>query len=97
MPDADPLDARRRRAAYRAAHRGTKEMDILLGRYADANLAGFDEAALSRFEQFLALPDPDLQRWFFAPETAANIEFASIVADLRLFHGLEATSETPKP
>ena len=34
----DDLDIRRRRAAYRAAHRGTKEMDIMLGRYADATL-----------------------------------------------------------
>ena len=33
------LEIRRRRAAYRAHHRGTKEMDWLVGRYADAHLA----------------------------------------------------------
>ncbi|MDZ4841949.1 MAG: succinate dehydrogenase assembly factor 2 [Hyphomicrobium aestuarii] len=85
---ADPLDARRRRATYRAAHRGTKEMDILLSKYADAHLAHFDEAALTRFEQFLSLPDPDLQGWFFAPETVEGLEFADIIMAVRRFHGL---------
>lgn len=90
----DPLDARRRRAAYRAAHRGTKEMDIVIGRYAEARLPGFDEPMLTRFEQFLSLPDPDLQRWFFEPETAHGLAFADLVADIRRFHGLP---ETPAP
>ncbi len=52
---------RRRRALYRAQHRGTKEMDHLLGRFAEARLAEMDDAALGLFETLLALPDPDLQ------------------------------------
>lgn len=84
----DDLEIRRRRAAYRAAHRGTKEMDILLGRYAETQLPGFGEAELTRFERFLSLPDPDLQGWFFAPETVAGLEFADLIASIREFHGL---------
>ena len=34
----DDVAIRRRRAAYRASHRGTKEMDLILGRYAVARL-----------------------------------------------------------
>ena len=54
-PTAD-LDLRRRRAAYRSAHRGVKEMDWLLGRYADARLAGMSETELAEFERLIDLP-----------------------------------------
>jgi antitoxin CptB len=62
----EDLDARRRRAAYRATHRGTKEMDALLGRYAIAKLPNLDGEALGQLEQFLAMPDPTLQGCIFA-------------------------------
>lgn len=79
---------RRRRAAWRAAHRGTKEMDVLLGRYAADALPGMEDAALSRFEQFLALPDPELQTWLLNPEGSAQTDFADLVTEVRAFHGL---------
>lgn len=84
-------DIRLRRAAYRAAHRGTKEMDALVGRYAQARLATFDEAALEHFERFLAIPDPTLQGWIFGTESTAGSEFEQLVADIRIFHGLGGT------
>lgn len=90
---ADPLELRRRRALYRAAHRGTKEMDIVLSGYAEAHLLGYGEEQLARFEQFLSLPDPDLQRWFFEPASVTGLEFADLIADIRRFHGLSAGSE----
>ncbi|MFN3868341.1 MAG: succinate dehydrogenase assembly factor 2 [Hyphomicrobiaceae bacterium] len=82
------IETRRRRAAYRAHHRGTKEMDWLVGRYADARLDGFDAAALTRFERFLEIADPELQRWLLAPELASGGEFGDLVRDVRAFHGL---------
>ena len=86
---ADDIDLRRRRAAYRALHRGTKEMDALVGRYAVARLPQLAEPELDRLEQFLALPDPTLQAWILAKERAAK-DFADIVGDIRAFHGLDA-------
>jgi antitoxin CptB len=86
---ADDLDSRRRRAAYRASHRGTKEMDWVLGRFADARLGGMSADALSRFERFLALPDPDLSDMLLPPHTPAPAEFADLVAAMRAFHGLK--------
>ena len=50
------LDERRRRAAYRATHRGTKEMDWLLGRYAEAHLASMPDAELDEFERLIQEP-----------------------------------------
>lgn len=85
---AETLDLRRRRAQFRAAHRGTKEMDWLVGRYADATLSAMGEAEMTIFEQFLNLPDPDLQDWILNPAALAHSEFGPLVADLRAFHGL---------
>lgn len=87
---SDTIDNRRRRAAWRAAHRGTKELDLLVGRYADAHLHEMDEDALSRFEAFLAVNDPELQSWLLAPEASRSGEFVDLVADVRRFHGLSA-------
>ena len=58
-----PLDIRRKRLRYRAWHRGTREADLLLGSFADAHLAAFDEARLDRFEALLECLDADLYDW----------------------------------
>jgi len=84
----ETLDIRRRKAAYRAAHRGTKEMDIMLGRYAEATLPGLADPALARFEQFLSLPDPELQNWLLTPSPPPVTDFSGLIAEIRRFHGI---------
>ena len=85
---SDDLDIRRRRAAYRATYRGTKEMDWLLGRYAGARLAAMTDPALSLFEKLLTVPDPDLHAWILAPATMTQCESSGLIDDVRGFHGL---------
>jgi antitoxin CptB len=83
----DGLEIRRKRALYRANHRGTKELDLILGRYADVRVPDMDEVSLKAFEQFLALPDPDIDQWirgFGAPDG-----IAATAADIRAFLGLK--------
>ena len=58
--DLDPL---RKRLLYRACHRGTKEMDMVLGGFAEAHLAGYDADALRRFEAVLEESDADFLGW----------------------------------
>lgn len=84
------VETRRRRAVYRAHHRGTKEMDWLVGRYADAYIDRLDGDALTHFEQFLELPDPELQKWIVDASIVPVPEFADLVAAVRAFHGLPA-------
>jgi antitoxin CptB len=86
----DDLEARRRRASYRAHHRGTKEMDVLVGRYADARLVSYSAEQIERFERFMTIPDPALQQWIFSGEGFNGIEFEDLVHDIRAFHGLGA-------
>lgn len=81
------METRRRRAAYRAAHRGTKEMDLVLGKFAQARLAGMAEAELALFEDLLLLPDPELQDMVWGAQ-AVEPRFADLVGAIRAFHGL---------
>jgi antitoxin CptB len=56
-------DIRRKRLAVCSWHRGTRESDLILGRFADAHLAGFDDGQLDRYEALLECADADLFDW----------------------------------
>ena len=56
-------DARLKRLAFRASHRGTKEADILIGGFAQAHAARWDEADLAWFEALLEEEDVDIMAW----------------------------------
>jgi len=89
----DDMEIRRRRAAYRASHRGTKEMDFILGRYAEAHLARMSPDELGDFERLLTLPDPVLTDWFSRASAPGEADFAALIAALRTYHGLADTAE----
>jgi antitoxin CptB len=57
---SDGLDDRRKRLLFRCWHRGTREMDLILGRFADAELDGLTDDELTQLEQMIEVPDPDL-------------------------------------
>ncbi|TCT00994.1 succinate dehydrogenase assembly factor 2 [Aquabacter spiritensis] len=57
------LDLRRRRILFRAWHRGTREMDLLMGRFADAQIDQLSEAEVAEFETLIEVQDPDLFGW----------------------------------
>ena len=53
---------------FRAWHRGTRETDLILGRFADAHVAAFSDAELADFERLLDVPDPDIFAWVTGTE-----------------------------
>ena len=57
---SDGLDDRRKRLLFRCWHRGTREMDLILGRFADAEIAGLTDDELGQFERLIDVPEPDL-------------------------------------
>ena len=57
------LDARRRRILFRAWRRGMREMDLVMGHFADREIASMNEADLAAFERLLDVPDPDVLAW----------------------------------
>lgn len=87
---SDQLDLRRKRASYRAHHRGTKEMDWLISKYADRYLPDMIDPDLSLFEEFLKQPDPEVQNWIMGSQTTADSRFTELVDKLKCFHGLSS-------
>jgi antitoxin CptB len=62
------LDARKRRVLFRARRRGLREMDLVMGQFADMNLPEMDEADLCEFERLLDVPDPEVLAWIVGDE-----------------------------
>ena len=75
---------RLKRMRLRSWRRGTKEMDIVLGTYADATLAQMAPAEIEAFEALLAEQDQDLMRWVFG-EVTPPPEHADLIATLTRF------------
>ena len=62
------LDERRRRILFRAWRRGVREMDLIMGRFADAHLPSMSEAELAEFERLLDVPDTQALAWIIGGE-----------------------------
>jgi len=72
------LDDRRKRLLFRCWHRGTREMDLILGRFADTEIADLTDDELSQLEHLIEVPDPDLYAALsggvpLAPEYASKL------------------------
>ena len=57
------LDARRRRILFRCWHRGIREMDLMLGQFAELEIAGLSDTDLDALEVIMIEEDADLIRW----------------------------------
>ncbi|MBR1143757.1 succinate dehydrogenase assembly factor 2 [Bradyrhizobium sp. AUGA SZCCT0431] len=74
------LDDRRKRLLFRCWHRGTREMDLILGRFADAEIADLSESDMAELERLLEVPDPDLYA-ALTGEKPLDPEYASALFD----------------
>ena len=83
---SEGLDVRRRRLLVRAWRRGMREMDLVLGRFADAKLAGLTEAELAEFEKLLEIPDQQMFAWVNGTETAPSEVDTALFRKIREFH-----------
>lgn len=59
----DTTQNMRKRLIFRSEHRGTKEMDLLLGSFAKKHVPDFNEVELAEYEALLEENDPDLYNW----------------------------------
>ena len=64
----ETLENKRRRLIFRSDHRGTKEMDLLLGSFAKKHVPSFTPDELSVFDEILKNNDPDLYNWITGKE-----------------------------
>src|SRR5450631_2106219 len=64
------LDPRRRKLLFRSWHRGIREMDLVLGRFADAQIAKLSNADLDEYETWLEVSDQQIFSWVNGTQTA---------------------------
>ena len=88
MPAEASLLLRRKRALYRAQHRGTKEMDWMVGKFAEGHLFTMTLESLVHFEKFLEVGDTELHSWLFGTASCRDPLFALLVQDIRRFNSL---------
>ena len=50
---------------YRSTHRGTKEMDLLLGNFVKQYVNQLKEGDLEDLKKILSLDDEIIQKWYF--------------------------------
>ena len=80
----ETAEARLKRMAMRSWRRGTKEMDLVLGPYADAHLAGMDDTTLDLYDRLLHENDQDLLPWVLG-QTPAPSHYAELIARIGAF------------
>jgi antitoxin CptB len=63
-------EARRKQLLFRAKRRGFKEVDLIFGTFAAAEIETLSDAELDQFEALLAAPDQEVYAWLRGEATA---------------------------
>lgn len=81
MTQTETIEIRRKRVLYRANHRGTQEMDILIGGFVSDHVDSFDNDMLDRIEALMDEEETDLQAWLMGQRNIPdNVDHALIEA-----------------
>jgi antitoxin CptB len=83
---SEGLDVRRRKLLFRAWHRGIREMDLIMGRFADGAINTLTETELTEFERLMELPDPQLLAWITGEAPVPAAHDGPLLRRLRQFH-----------
>jgi antitoxin CptB len=88
------LSARQRRILFRSWHRGMREIDLILGRFADAEIAKLCESELDDYERLLEAPDPDIFSWITGEAMPPVAYDTPVLHKIRNFHNHAAPIHT---
>jgi antitoxin CptB len=90
---SDGLDERRRRLLFRSWHRGIREVDLVLGRFADAALETMSAADMDDYERLLEVPTPDLLAFVMGELPIPDDETGPLLRRMIDFHSKAKRSE----
>jgi antitoxin CptB len=90
------LDIRRRQLLFRSWHRGMREMDLIMGRFADLSIDQLSESELTEFESWIDLPDRDLLAWITGEEPVPAQFDSPLFQRMRQFHFGNVSGEGPR-
>ena len=97
------LDVRRRKLLFRAWRRGVREIDLIVGRFADVYIDKFDEPGLDDFERLIEVPNAELYAWVVGNTAIPENHDSAVLRQLISFHtqagakSSEAKSSGAKP
>lgn len=63
MEQDESLKNKRKKLIFRSWHRGTREMDLIMGRFAENHIPEMEKKDLADYEELLSCPDPDIYNW----------------------------------
>jgi antitoxin CptB len=93
---SEGLDVRRRKLLFRAWRRGVREMDLIVGRFADVHIDKFDDRGLDDFEHLIEAGNVELYAWVTGTASAPSEYDTAVLAQLKAFHartGQESVEE----
>jgi antitoxin CptB len=77
------LETYKKKIIYKASHRGSKEMDILLGNFINKYIELFNENELNIFDSILDCDDDDIYQWMIGkkdvPTRCENRVFSLLI------------------
>ncbi|MGH6935394.1 MAG: succinate dehydrogenase assembly factor 2 [Methylocella sp.] len=83
---ASDLSLRQRRILFRSWHRGMREMDLILGRFADAQMGNLSESELDDYEFLLEAQDRDVFSWLIGEAEIPSLYDTPVLRKIRAFH-----------
>ena len=88
----ESIEVRRKRALYRSWHRGTREMDEILGPFSERHVSYLTDRELGQLEALLERPDPELYGWLVARQPVPSEHQSAVLSMLLSF-----TAEKSRP
>ena len=79
------IDILKKKILYRCKHRGTKEMDFLLGNFVDKYIDTFSLKELFELEELLNIDDEILYKWYSKQDVNTSIPVNNITKKLKEF------------
>jgi antitoxin CptB len=83
---SDGLDERRRRLLFRSWHRGTREADLIMGRFADVHIGTLTDAELDEYEHLLGALEAELLAWLTGTGAVPPEHDTAMFRRVRDFH-----------
>jgi antitoxin CptB len=78
-------EERRKKLQFRAWRRGFREMDLLMGRFADTAIATMDTPGLDEFERLLGVPDWEVYAWLIGQKDVPDNHRGPVLDQLIAF------------
>lgn len=80
------LDPRRKRILFRAWHRGTREMDLIMGRWTESVIDTLSDAEMDTLEVLIEQTDRELFSWISQSEPVPVEHDTPVFRALMAFH-----------